>query len=268
MTNVASSKQTSRILPILDWLPSYDRSWLRTDIIAGITVTALLVPEGMAYAELAGMPPEVIFYSAPAVLLLYAIFGTSRQLIVVVSSVQAVMSYSIISALAPPGTSEFIILTTALAITAGIISILAGILHLGRIAQFFSASVLIGFVSGLAGVIIVKQLPKLFGIESGSGNVWQRLYDLLTHLTEAHLLTLAVGVSTLVLMILLEHFFHKVPAALVAMVFGIVVSSVFGLYDLGVAVIGQVPAGLAAPALPNITISQGLSLSPGGLAIS
>ena len=268
MTNVASSKQTSRILPILDWLPSYDRSWLRTDIIAGITVTALLVPEGMAYAELAGMPPEVIFYSAPAVLLLYAIFGTSRQLIVVVSSVQAVMSYSIISALAPPGTSEFIILTTALAITAGLISILAGILHLGRIAQFFSASVLIGFVSGLAGVIIVKQLPKLFGIESGSGNVWQRLYDLLTHLTEAHLLTLAVGVSTLVLMILLEHFFHKVPAALVAMVFGIVVSSVFGLYDLGVEVIGLVPAGLAAPALPNITIAQWLSLIPGGLAIS
>ena len=210
--------------PILAWLPKYDRSWLRPDIIAGITVVALLVPEGMAYAELAGMPPETIFYAAPAALLLYAIFGTSRQLVVVVSSVQAVMSYSIVSALAPPGTSEFIVLSTALAITAGVVAILAGLLHLGRVAQFFSASVLVGFVSGLAVVVAVKQLPKLFGIEAGSGNVWERLYDLVIHLPETHLLTLVVGVSTIVVMLLLEHYFHRIPAALVAMIYGIVVS--------------------------------------------
>ena len=100
MTLSTTSSRTSRLFPILSWLPGYDRKWLRTDLIAGITITALLVPEGMAYAELAGMPPEVIFYAAPVALLLYAIFGTSRQLVVVVSSVQAVMSYSIISALA------------------------------------------------------------------------------------------------------------------------------------------------------------------------
>jgi sulfate permease, SulP family len=222
----------------------------------------------MAYAELAGMPPEVIFYAAPVALLLYAIFGTSRQLVVVVSSVQAVMSYSIISALAPPETSEFIILTTALAITAGLVSVLAGILHLGRIAQFFSSSVLAGFVSGLAVVIIVKQLPKMFGIESGSGNVWERLYDLVIHLPETHLLTLAVGLSTLVLMLLMEHYFHKIPAALVVMIYGIVIASVFGLAELGVHVIGEIPAGLSGPALPNITIDQWLSLIPGALALS
>ena len=108
----------------------FERGWLRSDFIAGLTVMALLVPEGMAYAELAGMPPQTIFYAAPAALLLYAIFGTSRQLVVVVSSVQAVMSYSIISALVPPGTSEFIVLSSALAITAGFVSVLAGALHL------------------------------------------------------------------------------------------------------------------------------------------
>ena len=237
-------------------------------MIAGITITALLVPEGMAYAELAGMPPEVIFYAAPVALLLYAIFGTSRQLVVVVSSVQAVMSYSIISALAPPETSEFIILTTALAITAGLVSVLAGILHLGRIAQFFSSSVLAGFVSGLAVVIIVKQLPKIFGIESGSGNVWERLYDLVIHLPETHLLTLAVGLSTLVLMLLMEHYFHKIPAALVVMIYGIVIASVLGLAERGVHVIGEIPAGLSGPALPNIAIDQWLSLIPGALALS
>ena len=255
-------------LPILGWLPKYNRSWLRPDILAGITIVALLVPEGMAYAELAGMPPETIFYAAPAALLLYAIFGTSRQLVVVVSSVQAVMSYSIVSALVPTGTPEFIILTAALALTAGVVSILAGLLRLGRVAQFFSASVLTGFVTGLAAVIAVKQLPKLFGIEPASGNVWERLYDLVIHIPETHLLTLIIGVSTLVIMLLIEHYLHRIPAALVAMVFGIVISAVFGLHELGVHIVGEVPAGLAPPRLPHITLNQWLSLIPGALALS
>lgn len=258
----------SSFFPILGWLPQYNRSWLRPDILAGITIVALLVPEGMAYAELAGMPPETIFYAAPAALLLYAIFGTSRQLVVVVSSVQAVMSYSIISALAPSGTSEFILLSAALAITAGFVSVLAGLLHLGRVAQFFSASVLTGFVSGLAVVIAIKQLPKLFGIAPASGNVWERLYNLVIHLPETHLLTLVVGVSSIVIMLLIEHYLHRIPAALVAMIFGIVVSAVFGLHGFGVHVVGDIPAGLAPPRLPNIAPTQWLSLIPGALALS
>ncbi len=249
-------------------MPNYQRAWLRPDLIAAITVTALLVPEGMAYAELAGMPPETIFYVAPAALLLYAIFGTSRQLVVVVSSVQAVMSYSIISALAPPGTSEFIVLTSALAITVGFVAILAGLLRLGRIAQFFSTSVLMGFISGLAVVVAVRELPKLFGIESGGGNVWERLYDLIIHLPEAHWLTLFVGLSSIVIMVLLEHYFHRIPAALVAMVYGIVVSSVFGLSALHVHVVGEIPVGLVSPKLPQISLDQWLSLIPGALALS
>ena len=178
------------------------------------------------------------------------------------------MSYSIISALAPPETPEFIVLTTALAITAGFVSILAGLLHLGRIAQFFSASVLAGFVSGLAVVVAVKQLPKLFGIESGSGNVWERLYDLVIHLPETHRLTLIVGLSSILVMVLVERYLHRLPAALVAMIYGIVVSAVFGMSELGVHVVGEVPAGLAPPKLPNITPDQWLSLIPGALALS
>ena len=263
-----SSSRSIRLLPILSWLPGYDRRWLRLDIIAGITVVALLVPEGIAYAELAGMPPETMFYAAPVILLLYAIFGGSRQLVVGAASIQAVMSYSIISALAPPGTSEFIVLTTALAITAGFVSILAGFLHLGRIAQFFSSSVLAGFVSGLAIVIIVKQLPKLFGIEAGSGNVWERLYDLLMHLSETHLLTLALGVGTLIVMLLLEHYYHRIPAALVALLGGIAISAVFGLSELGVHIVGEIPAGMAPPKLPALTLDQWLSLIPGAFALA
>ncbi|MBE2234981.1 MAG: SulP family inorganic anion transporter [Anaerolinea sp.] len=254
--------------PILAWLPQYNRGWLRPDLIAGVTVVTLLVPEGMAYAELAGMPPETIFYAAPFALLLYAIFGTSRQLVVGASSVQAVMSFSIIAALVAPGTPEFIVLTTALAVAVGAVAILAGLLRLGRIAQFFSASVLAGFVSGLAAVIAIKQLPKLFGIESGSGNVWERLYDLLIHLPETQVLTLAVGLSTLVIMVLLERYFHRIPAALVALIYGIAVSAIFGLSDLGVHVMGEIQAGMAPPKLPNITLDQWLALIPGALALA
>ena len=271
-TNVVRARGQGRSLkhfiPILEWLPKYNRAWLRPDVIAGITITALLVPEGMAYAELAGMPPETIFYAAPAALLLYAIFGSSRHLVVVVSSVQAVMSYSIVSELAPPGTPEFIILTSALAMTAGFVAILAGLLHLGRVAQFFSASVLAGFVSGLALVVAVKQLPKLFGIESGSGNVWERLYHLWIHLPETHMLTLAVGISTIVIMVLLERYMHRIPAALVAMVYGIVVSSVLGLSAQGVHIVGLIPSGMAPPKLPAIPLDAWLSLIPGGFALS
>lgn len=265
---VTRSAALSRRVPILGWLPNYDRAWLRSDVLAGITVTALLVPEGMAYAELAGMPPETIFYAAPAALLLYAIFGTSRQLVVVVSSVQAVMSYSIVSALVPPATPEFIVLSAALAVAAGLVTVLAGLLKLGRVAQFFSSSVLVGFVSGLALLVAVKQLPKLFGIESAEGNVWERLFDLLIHLPETHWLTLAVGLGSLVLMLLLEHAFHRIPAALVAMLFGIVVSAAFGMSALGVHVVGEIPSGLVRPTLPAISLEQWLALIPGALALA
>ena len=138
-----STGRLKSFLPILTWLPTYDKAWLRPDIIAGLTIMALLVPEGMAYAQLAGVPPETAFYAAPAGLILYALFGTSRQLVVAVSSAIAVMSASIVGGLGPANSEEFIALTAALAVLAGVVAILAGLLRLGRIAQFFSESVLL-----------------------------------------------------------------------------------------------------------------------------
>ncbi|HSN75364.1 MAG TPA: SulP family inorganic anion transporter [Anaerolineae bacterium] len=258
----------SRWLPILHWLPRYDRSWLRGDVIAGLTVVALVVPEGMAYASLAGMPPETALYGAWIALVLYAIFGGSRQVVVGASSAIAVMSASIIAGLTPAGSAEFIALSMALALMAGLVAILAGLLRLGRIAQFFSESVLVGFVSGLALVIALKQVPKLFGLEAGEGNFWQRIVDLVTHLPETHLLTLAVGAGTLVLMLFLEHRFHRFPAALAALVFGIGASALFGLEALGVHVVGAIPAGLAGPQLPDVTTQQLVQLIPGALGIT
>ena len=257
-----------RHFPILTWLPSYHRQWLQTDIIAGLTIMALLVPEGMAYAELAGVPPQSAFYAAPIGLILYAIFGSSRQLVVAVSAAIAVMSASIVSDLVPTESMEFIILTAGLAVLTGLIAWLAGLLRLGRIAQFFSESILVGFVSGLALVIMIKQIPKLFGLEAGVGNFWERSLELIRGLPEISWVTTAVGLSALVLMIYLEHRFRRLPVALGVMIYGIIIVSVFGLANQGVHIVGEIPAGLALPQIPNISLEAWLSLIPGAIALA
>jgi high affinity sulfate transporter 1 len=258
----------TRYVPLLGWLPGYDRGWLRPDFLAGLTVVALLVPEGMAYAELAGMPPETAFYAAIPALLLYAVFGTSRQLVVATSSTIAAMSASIIVGLAPASYEEYIILTAALAILAGLVSIIAGLLRLGAISQFFSKSVLTGFVFGLALVIAVKQLPKLFGLEAAEGNFWARMVDLIGQIPDSHWLTFLVGLTSLVLMLILEERWPRVPAALVTLIYGIAVVSIFNLDEQGVHIVGDIPAGLSSPQLPGITFQQLLSLLPGAMAIA
>jgi high affinity sulfate transporter 1 len=257
-----------RFMPILYWLPGYQRTWLRPDLIAGLTVVALLIPEGMAYAELAGMPPEAAFLAAPIGLLLYAVFGSSRQLVVAVSSAVAVMSASIVSGFAVQGSAEFIAITSALAIMVGIVAIIFGLLRLGVIARFFSESIMTGFIFGLALVIVMKQLPKLFGIEAIDGNFWQRIFDLAQNLSETHVLTLVVGASSLLLMLLIERYLERVPAALIVLFYGILVSAIFGLDAKGVHVVGEIPRTFPIPAWPDISFRQWLLLIPGAVGIT
>jgi SulP family sulfate permease len=258
----------NRFLPILNWLPNYQRIWLRGDILAGLTVLALLIPEGMAYAEIAGMPPQTAFYAAPIGLLIYAIFGTSRQLVVAVSAAIATMSAAAVGPLAAAGSPEYAAFTAGLAILAGLVSILAGLFKLGRIASFFSESVLAGFVTGLALTIAIKQVPKLFGFESGHGNFWERSYEILIHLTETHFLTLVVGLISIALLLFLEHRFHKLPAALIVMLLGIITSSLFALEGRGMHVVGEIPAGLAPPKLPGLSLDQWLLLLPAAFGLA
>lgn len=270
MTTSVKESETNnlqRFIPILKWLPNYKRRWFRTDLIAGLTVAALLVPEGMAYAEIAGMPPEAAFYAAPIGLLLFAIFGSSRQLIVAVSAAISTMSFATVSQIAQPNTPEFIALTAALAILSGLLSMAAGILKLGRVAQFFSESVMVGFISGLALVIAVKQVPKIIGIEGGEGNFWERLYEIIVHLPETHMPTLVAGLICLVVMLLLERYLEKIPAALVGLLVGIALSGILGLEARGVEIVGHIPSGLALPQLPALPLSEWLLLLPGALGL-
>ena len=256
MTSIPPRPATGRTWPVLSWVPGYQRGWLPLDVIAGLTVCAILVPEGMAYAELAGMPPETAFYAAPIALLAYAILGSSRQLVVAVSSAIAIMSAATISGLAPAGSAEYAALTAALAILAGLVSMAAGFLKLGRIAQFFSESVLLGFVFGLALLITIKQIPKLLGIEAHGESALELVRDMIPHLRETDLLTLAVGLAGIAGMIVLERRLPRVPAALVVLLGSIGVSVALGLEGRGVHVVGDLPAGLRGPTLPGVGLES------------
>ncbi len=249
-----SRSRLSRVFPILGWLPSYQREWLGRDAVAGVIIMCLLVPEGMAYAQIAGMPPETAFYVAAPALLLYAIFASSRKLIVVVSATQAALSAGAVAALATAGSPQYAELTAALALLVGVITVLAGLLRLGVVARFFSPSVLVGFVTGLALVISVKQVPKILGIEASEGDFWERLWGILVHLGDVHGATLVVGLFTIAVMVGLERVAHRLPAALVALALGILISRAFDLADRGVEVIEEIPGGLAGPQIPDVTL--------------
>ena len=170
-------RQLNRYVPITAWLPAYPRDFLRSDIISGVTVWGVMVPVAMAYAEMAGLPPESGLYTAFAALLGYAIFGTSRQLKVTTSSTMAVMSAAVVVAMAAGDPARYVALTAALALTVGVILLLAGIARLGFISDFLSKSVVTGFVFGLALVIAIGQLPKLLGLPSGQGDFFEQSYQ-------------------------------------------------------------------------------------------
>jgi MFS superfamily sulfate permease-like transporter len=150
-------------IPIVAWLPNYKRKWLRPDLLAALTVWALLVPEAMAYAGIAGLPPEAGLYAAPLALLGYAIFGTSRQLVVGPSSTVAALSFVVVGSLAETGSEAFITLSAALALLVGLLLVLTGLFKIGFIADFMSKPVLRGFVVGVALTIILGQLSKILG---------------------------------------------------------------------------------------------------------
>lgn len=258
----------SGYLPAWTWLRGYDRRWLRGDILAGLTITALVVPEGIAYAEIAGMPPQSALYAAWIALVAYAVLGSSRQLVVGPSSAIALMSATTVAALGFTALSEeWVLATMALAVLTGAVLLLAGLLRLGRIAQFFSESVLAGFITGLALIIIVRQIPKLLGVEGGEGNFWQRCVELLRQVQDLHPLTLAVGLASLAIMILVERRSERLPAALVALLFGIFVGAVFALETRGVHVVGEIPAGLSTPMLPKLALEEWLLLLPGAIGL-
>lgn len=228
---------------------------------------AVLVPESLAYASIAGVSPVVGLYAAPGALILYAAFGSSRHLVVGPMSATAALSAATVAQFAAAGSTKFTQVTIALALTTGFAAALAGLLRLGFLANYISEPVLKGFIVGLALTIIVGQLPKLFGVGKGSGNFFQKLWDLLTKLGDTSGLTLLVGLVSLALVVGLRRVAPVVPASLAAVVFGVLAVKLFHLDHHGVAIVGHIDRGLPSFGLPNVPAHEYLDLAAGAIGI-
>ena len=241
-----------RYLPIVDWLPAYRwGEWFRFDVLAALTVWALLVPEAMAYAGIAGVSPEVGLVTAPLALIGYAIFGSSRHLFVGPSSTVAIISASVVAPLAGGDDELYLSLTIWLAVFTGVFFIALGLARMGWIANFMASSVLSGFMVGLAIVIAVGQLDKILGVESEGDNVLQELGSMLEQFSDWDWPTVAVGVVALAALFLIEEYAPKLPGALIVMLVAIAASAIFDFEGGGIHVVGEIPAELPSLSLPE-----------------
>ena len=243
-------------VPIVTWLPTYPRAWLRPELIAALTSWAVGVPVALAYAGLAGMPAEVGLVTAFAALAAYACLGTSRHLRVTASSTMPVMSASVVAPLAGSDPAAFVALTAGLALVVGVMLVAAGLLRLGFLADFLSKPVVTGFVIGLSITIIIGQLPKLLGYPSQPGTLLQQLALMVQSIPVMNGPTALLGIGTLALITLLRRVAPRVPGALVALVGGIALSATLGLSSQGVDVVGEVATGIPVPGLPHIGIGD------------
>jgi sulfate permease, SulP family len=248
-------------------LQGYRGDWLRGDLIAGLTVWAVLVPEALAYASIAGVSPVVGLYAAPGALLLYAALGSSRHLVTGPMSATAALSAATVADVVAPGSGAFATMTAALAITTGLAALLAGLLRLGFLAAFISEPVIKGFIVGLALTIIVGQVPDLLGIDKGSGDFFEKAWDVITGLGDVHGLTLVVGALSLAVVFGLRRTAPAVPGSLVAVAVGIALVAALGLDDHGVAIVGAISSGLPSLGVPDVSVHDYGSLVAGGVGV-
>jgi len=256
-----------KFLPILSWLPSYSRLSLSGDLSAGLTVGVMLIPQGMAYAMLAGLPPIYGLYASTIPLLPYAIFGTSRQLSVGPVAMDSLLVAIGVGKLAEYGSEQFISLAILLAMMVGAIQFLLGVFRLGFMVNFLSHPVISGFTSAAAIIIGFNQLPHLLGIQASGGN---HLHALVAALWEqvmhVHAATLLIGVGGIVTLLVMKRYFKRIPAALLAVIGGIGIIYFFS--PDGVRIVREIPAGLPTFGLPMVSWAHVMALLPTAMTIA
>src|SRR4029453_7514535 len=260
------------VAPGLRLLSSYRRSWLSKDLVAGLVLTALLVPQGMAYAELAGLPPITGLYTSILCLVGYAIFGPSRVLVLGPdSSLGPMIAATIIPIVGANGDPQrAIALASMLALLVGVMTVLAGVAKLGFVADLLSKPTQIGYLNGLALTILVSQLPKLFGFSVDADGLIPEATGFAKGLADGETVAaaLAVGLLGLILIFVLGRLVPKIPAVLVAVVVSILAANAFGLADRGVSLVGPLPQGFPPFTLPSVPLSDMALLVAGAVGIA
>ncbi len=259
-----------RRVPALDWMPRYDRSWLRGDLVAGAVVAALAAPQALGYASLAGAPVQMGLYAVPLAMLAYALLGSSRQLVVGPVSTVSVLSGSFLASFGVAGTDRAAAYTAALAIAAGIVLVLAGFLRIGWAAEFLSKPIVTGFVLGLTILVVLGEVPYLLGVPVPQGQVVERVGALAGTLRqgEADPATMVVSVLALGLLFGGQRFAARLPWGLLVLVGGLVASAGLDLQGRGVLVVGAVPRGLPTPGLPAVAPGELAALLGAGAALA
>ncbi len=252
---------------MLDRLKGYNTDWLRLDIVAGLTAAAVVIPKAMAYATIAGLPVQVGLYTCFVPMIIYAVLGTSRALSVSTTTTIAILAAAEFGDVVPNADPAALLKASAtLTLLVGLMLVLASILRLGFVANFISEPVLTGFKAGIGLVIVVDQLPKILGLHIPRTGFLRDIVALLQHLSQASLITLAVGVAMIAILALLEHYLPKAPAPLVAVAFGITGAALFGLQKHGVELVGNIPKSLPSFTLPDLKLVE--QLWPGALGIA
>ncbi|WP_158288656.1 SulP family inorganic anion transporter [Ornithinimicrobium flavum] len=248
------------LLPGVGVLRGYQRSWWRPDLMAGLTVGAMLIPQSMAYAELAGLPPQYGFYAVLGPLLLYPLVGTSRHLGVGPEPGTAILAATGVGVLAAGDPGRYLTLMAALALVVGALAVLGSVARLGFIASVLSTPVLVGYITGVGLTLLSSQIAAFTGVPVEADRFLPRIGELLQGLGSVHLPTLAVGVLSLAVVLGLRRVAPRVPGALVAV--GVATLLVWLLPSAGVPVVGAVPEGLPAPVLPDVTVADLTALLP------
>jgi high affinity sulfate transporter 1 len=239
-------------MPILHWLPNYNKDWLKGDLIAGLSVWALMVPTSLGYATISGVPVQYGLYAAAAGLIGFALFTTSKQVTQGPSSSTAAVLGAAVLAVASSGSDEAIQMAASIVVVAGVLFVIMYLLRMGWIADFLAASVLTGFTFGVAINVAAGELFKITGTESGGSNTWGKLWTWVTELSDADGTTVVVGVAALILVFGIAIYAPRLPGALIAVILGIAATLIFDLGARGVELIAEVPSGLPSVVFPDI----------------
>lgn len=268
MTTPPATTSWTRFIPGIGLLTGYERSWLRPDLLAALSLWAILVPQAMAYAQLAGVPAVYGLYTAMAAMVAYALLGSSRELNQGPESAVAILTASMIAPIAGTDPNRYLALAALLVILVGLWCFLGGFLRLGFITRYLSRPILLGYILGSAVLIVASQLPALFGLDVDRSDYRTEFGAVLRNLGDTHLLTFAIGLGLIVLIYLLRWLTPKIPAYLVAAVVAIAASWALDLVDRGVAIIGDIQSGVPTPAIPDVAIADVRQLLFPALAVA
>ncbi|MBC7884078.1 MAG: solute carrier family 26 protein [Saprospiraceae bacterium] len=257
-----------KYIPSIDWITNYKKSWLGGDITAGLTVGVMLIPQGMAYSMLAGLPPIYGLYAVTLPLIIYALFGTSRQLAVGPVAMVCLLIASGVGQLATSGSDEYIRLAILLALMVGLIQFLMGVFRLGFLVNFLSHPVIAGFTSAAAVIIGFSQFKHLLGLKTDGENLFRIVAQLWNQLGNIHYLTFFMGLISIIMLVMVKKIHKKLPGTLLVVLLGILVVYFGGWQDAGVKIVGEIPQGLPAFGLPFIDFGLMKDLLPTALTIS